>query len=260
VTIDALRSEWLKLRSTRSTYYLLGVSVALVFLAALTAWAWGHSWDGRSPARRATPPDGSVEQTLLPVVQLVVAVLGVLAVTSEYTTGMIRTSLTVLPHRRTMLAAKAAIVAASSLVIGLVVPLAGYLLSKPILGDRPFLAYHAPFSERLPGLLSLALSVTVVALVAFGLGAALRSTAGAITVMVALLWVLQMIAGFLPAPWGDRFASILLPNLADQLAGVELGFSAAHGVLSPLGALVAMAAYVTIALGAAFALLARRDV
>jgi hypothetical protein len=267
--IGVLASEWLKLRSVRSTYYLIGVAAAGVLLAALLAWSGARLWDGLPPARRARMAPMSVEQAILPLVQLCLAVLGVLAITAEYATGTIRTSLVVVPRRLALLGAKAPVVAAIGLVTGEVVTVAMFLVSRLVIGDRLIPGNTAPVSDEVPLLLASGLSVPVFALVGLGLGAVLRSTAGGLVAVVALLLVLPTLAHLLPSPWGDRVGSAMLPNLAGQLAGAGTGEGAAAAfaggslggaaLLSPPAALLVMAAYVAAALGSAAFTIMRRD-
>jgi ABC-2 type transport system permease protein len=267
--IGVLTSEWLKLRSIRSTYYLLGVAAAGVLLAALLAWDGARLWDSLSPARRAHMAPISVEQTILPLVQLCLAVLGVLAITSEYATGMIRTSLVVVPRRLALLAAKAPVVAAIALVAGEVVMFAMFFVSRLIIGARLIPGNMAPVSSEVRVLLAAGLSVPVFALVGVGLGTVLRSTAGALVAVVVLLFVLPTFAHFLPPPWDDRAGSAMLPSLAGQLAGAGTGEGVAaafvggspggNALLSPLGALLVMAAYVAAALVPGAVTISRRD-
>lgn len=253
---DVLAAEWLKIRTVRSTQYILTVAVTGVLLSGLVALGWAHSWDTTPPGNRENFRGMTVEQSLLPFVQLYLAVLGVLAITSEYATGMIRTTLAIVPARRTVLAAKAVVVAAIALVAGVVSVFAMHLLSGAVIGDRPMSGYTAPLADRIPLLLSHGLSVMVVALVGLGLGTVTRSTAGALSAVAALLFFLPPLPRLLPDPWDDRLSAVMLPALADQLAdAVPRG----DALLSPPAALAVMAAYVGAALAAASLAITRRD-
>ncbi|WP_433236769.1 ABC transporter permease [Streptosporangium sp. CA-135522] len=251
-----LASEWLKLRSVRSTWYLLGVAVLFVALLAGFAFYVVSLWESlpgeRQAAFRAAPPERIV---LLPV-QICAAVLGVLAITSEYATGTIRTSFAVVPRRGAVLAGKAAVVVAAALAAGQASVFATFFAGRAIVGDRPMSPGHlTAVTEEIPMLLASGLSTVVVALVGLGLGTATRSAAGAVVALSGLLFVLPTVAGVLPAPWSGRIGSVLLPNLAGQLAG----HPSAVGSLSPVGALGVMTAYAVTALGAGALGLTRRD-
>jgi hypothetical protein len=251
----ALAAEWIKLRSVRSTYYLLAVVAATPLVAALVAWNGTHVWDAGTAQQRAVLEQAQpLEAVFLPYVQLCAAVLGAMAITSEYATGMICSSLTAVPSRRTALAAKAAAVAGPVLAAGLAEVSATHGIARLVVGDRPMFDYDAPFLDSVPLLLSLGLSVGAMALVGLGVGAALRSTAGAIVTVCGLLFMLPIVVAFLPSPWDGRLAGVLLPYLAMQLAG-----AAEDPLLPPMGAFAVMAAYVVAALGAGAVLLVRRD-
>ncbi|MBN6041307.1 ABC transporter permease [Amycolatopsis sp. 195334CR] len=212
----ALAAEWRKLRSVQSTQYVLGMVLLSVVVGAALAWAWGQTWDSMSAERRGSLSDGSIEETLLPVLQLCLGILGALTITAEYATGLIRTSLTVLPRRTSVFAAKAITVGVLALAAGIAATFAIHLLSKAVFGDRTFPGYHDLASEA-PGLLGAGTTVGLVALIGFGAGTVLRSTAGAVSVLVVLLFVLPMISGFLPEPWGERIGSALLTNPVSAL-------------------------------------------
>jgi len=214
-----LAAEWVKLRSVRSTYTILAVAGMTVLIAALLTWQGVQGWDALTPDRRARFQSPPMEQLLSSPVQLCLAVLGVLTITAEYATGAIRLSLTAVPRRWPLLAAKTAVVAAVTLAAGEVVVLAIFIVSRAIVGGRPIPGNTASLATELPALLGLGVSVMVVALVGLGLGTAMRSTAGAICAVVALLVVLPTIAPLVPAPWGGRLGAVMLPNLAGQLAG-----------------------------------------
>jgi hypothetical protein len=234
-----LASEWLKLRTVRSTRFVLAAVVGAALLGMLLAWAWGRTWDGMSAASRTRLTSGSIEETTAPLIQLCVAVLGVLAITGEYATGLIRTSLTVAPRRLAVLGSKAAVAAVVALPAGLVVTFSTYLVAHSILAERGFPGYAASFSAAFPELLHSGVLAMVAALVGLGLGTVFRSTAGALFTVAALLFILPVFTRFLPGPWNDRVASVLLPNVTNPLVS---------------------AVYVVVTLGAAAISIRRRDV
>jgi ABC-2 type transport system permease protein len=257
--VGVLASEWLKLRSVRSTYWILAVVAAFVLLDVLLAWYSAGYWDGATPQARQhfalTPPAPVVGW----IVQLLLAVLGVLAITSEYATGTIRASIAAVPRRRRLLAAKAAVVGAFALVTAQAALFAAFFVSHGIIGARPMRFWTAPVSAEVPVLLSWGLSATMFALVGLGLGAVLRSTAAAIVAVVVLWYVLPIVALHLPAPVGGWASALMLVNLAPQLSGAP-ELSAGHDtLLSPPAAFAAIAAYAMVALGGAAASIGRRD-
>lgn len=250
---DPLAAEWLKLRTVQSTFYTLFAVAMFVPMAGLLAWQTAAAWDTASTARRAELATMHPEDGLLMFVQLAIAALGVLAITSEYATGMIRTTFVGVPRRGRVLGAKSLVVGAVALVAGQVSVFAMYFLTDLVIGDRAIPLYSTAFTDEVPRLLALGLSVMVVGLLGLGLGALTRSTTGALTLVAALLFVFPTMGRLLPAPWDDRFTAVTLPRLPLQLAG------AYDSYLSPLGALAALAAYVLLTLVAAHVALHRRD-
>ena len=206
---DAVRSEFTKIRSTRSTYWtLLALIVVTVGIGALATAGTASHPQGIGPGFDAT------QQSLggLYVGQLVIAVLGALTITSEYSTGMIRTSLAVQPRRGTLFAAKALVFAVVSLVTGLIACFASFFIGQAILSS-----HHLNVTLGDPNVLRAviggALFLTACGMLAYGLGAILRHTAGAITAAVGLLFVASVLVNFLPHTWQNHVDK-WLPALA----------------------------------------------
>jgi hypothetical protein len=258
LVVNVLASEWLKLRSVRSTTWTLGAVAAFVLLSVLWSWYVASYWDGLTPERRAVVQAAPAEQPLVLALPVCAAVLGALAITAEYATGTIRGSLAAVPRRTALYAAKAVLVGAVTLVTALVCVTLAVAAGQVIVGDRKVPSFEAPVSGQVPHLLALAASAAVIALVAYGLGAALRSTAATITAAVGLLMVLPSIANLLPAPWDERVRSLLPSNLADQIAAAP-GSSGPLGSLSPAGAMAVLAAYAITALAVGATAFVRRD-
>jgi ABC-type transport system involved in multi-copper enzyme maturation permease subunit len=257
--IDAIAAEWIKLRSVRSTYILAGVVLAGVGPAVLLAFYAARAWDGASAEQRTHFALSDLPELIGWVGQLCMALLGVLAVTTEHGSGMIRTTFSVLPQRVTVLAGKAVVVGATALAVGIGVPMVTLAVTRPIIGDRPIRGSSTPLPDELRLLLASGLLIAVFALLGLGLGAMIRSTAGAIVTVVALWYLLPIVALNLPSPWDDRMTSVMLLNLARQLAGGHYESSTPPGLLSPAGALVTMAAYVAVPLAISALLIRRRD-
>ncbi|MBF8194226.1 ABC transporter permease subunit [Nonomuraea sp. K274] len=250
----AFSSEWLKLRSVTSTYHAIGSAALMVALGVVWTVYVSSLAVERGSLRAAAPEEG-----FLPLVQISLAVLGVLAITSEYTTGMIRTSLTVVPKRSALLLAKAGTVGATTFVAAQSILLVTYATSRLIAGGRHLGFNDDSFADHLPMLIASGLSVAALALVGLGLGAAIRSTAGAIVSVVALLFVLPGLVNYLPPPWNTRTATLLLPNLVPQMADSRLSSRLGDGFLPPWAALLVLLAYPIVALAIGYYLLKRRD-
>jgi ABC-2 type transport system permease protein len=204
---SAVRAEFTKIRSVRSTYWtLLAMIVVCVGMAAL--FSAGHvaqvngAPDGAARAAalasaRADAVTGSLIGLLIG--QLVIAVLGALTITAEYSTGMIRTSLTSMPRRGTVYAAKAVVFGAVALVAGLVTSFASFFAGQALLAS-----VHANASLGQPGVLRAVagggLFLAVCGLLSYGIGGILRHTAGAIAAAIGLLFVTWSLSQFLPGP------------------------------------------------------------
>ncbi|MCO5969614.1 ABC transporter permease [Actinoallomurus soli] len=253
---DAFAAEWLKLRTARSTWYCLGVVALIAGLMALPAWYSARLWDGLPPARRASMEVSSLPEQACWAAYLVMGVLGVLAITSEYSTGMIRATLTAVPRRRTALVAKAGVVAVVALAAGEATGFTVLAAARLIIGDRPI---HGQ-ETHLGRILMSGVVVMVFALVGLSVGALLRSTAGAIVVVAGLWHIVPVLVHLLPAPWSDRFGSLMPAALVEEIAGSG-GQNSIYGAgLPPAAAVAVLVAYVVVPLGAAGIALERRDV
>ncbi len=257
----ALSAEWLKLRTIRSTWYVLGAVGGCVAAFSLLTWYATVAWDRLAPGQRA----GAGGLAFMPgltewCASLCLAVLGVLTVTSEYGTGMIRTTFTVMPHRSVVLAAKALVVAPVAFVTGEVAVFVTFATSRLIIGGRRIPGNGYPLTEAWPTLLAAGVSVTMFALIGFGLAAALRSAVAAVAVLLTLWYGLPIVSMNLPAPWNDHVGSLLPGALGTQLAGGRiLQHPDQHLLLPPLVALVVMAGYAVVPVAVAVALTTRRD-
>ncbi|WP_410651242.1 ABC transporter permease [Amycolatopsis sp. cmx-4-54] len=250
--IDVIASETLKARSIRSTRTLLACSGAAVLVGSLMALISAGAWDSATPDERSHFGGLGDGTSILTVVQLCLMTFGILTATSEYSTGMIRTSLVAVPVRRQLLLGKAAVVAATSLLAGEAVAVATFFVSRLVIGDRP-IGSLTTVDTGLPVVLAEGLLMMVIALIALGLATMIRSTAGTLVTMAVLLFALPMAPRMLiPAPWSERIAAVMPSELASQLAGTE-------STLSAVGALFAMAVWVTASIGAGLAAIGRRD-
>jgi hypothetical protein len=255
---DIIAAEWVKIRSLRSTYYLLGVALLAIIAGAALSYLLTASWDQSGPADKAHFPGADAGVVVLPFVLCALAAFGGMVITGEYGSGMMRTSLVAAPQRRALLFGKTAVVGVVAFVLGQVVSFGMTLIELVVIGDRP-----APINPWPHGLASAAmpafaagLLVTVVSLVALGLGTVIRSTAGMLVSMITLLIILPSIAAFLPSPWDIRVAAVLPLNLATALANST---STISSPLSPLGAVLLMIGYVAVSLGVGAFVISKRD-
>ncbi|WP_285700123.1 ABC transporter permease subunit [Actinomadura sp. NBRC 104412] len=256
---DAAGAEWIKLRSVRSTLWILAVVAASVLLCMLWSWYVASHWDGLTPEQRATVRTPPAEQPLLPALPVCAAVLGALSITSEYATGTIRTSLAAVPGRGTLFAAKVSVSGVMALTTSLVALTVAVAAEQLIVGDRPIPAFEGTMLDRLPCLVALSSLAGVIALVGCGLGAVLRSTARTITILVGVLMVLPTFGGVVPGSrLGEVVVSVSPLSLPFQIAAPP-GDTVDLGILSPLAATAVLAAYAATALALGAFSFVRRD-
>jgi hypothetical protein len=187
-TFDGVRAvtkmEWLKIRSVRSTAWTLLVFAAGMIGVAILVLSRRH--------QSATFDPTNAGFAGLAIGQLAVGVLGVLTVTSEFSSGMIRATLAAAPRRPLVLAAKAAVLAAVALVAGEILAFAAFGAGEAVL-QAP--AHHATLGQ--PGVLRAVLMAgaypALIGLIGLGLGAVIRHTAGAICAVAGMLFVLPLI-------------------------------------------------------------------
>jgi ABC-2 type transport system permease protein len=254
----ALAAEWIKLRSVRSTYLALAAAavtaVALGYLVthyqANTTPTWAHM----SRQARATWDPVSFSLVGLAIAQLAFGVLGVLAISSEHTTGLIRTTLAALPRRRAVLAAKAAATGAVTLVAGELIAFATFYTGQQALSAKHLnMALAHPGVLR--GVLAAGLYLAVITLVGLGLGALIRHTAGATAALFGLVFLIPQVIHAMPAPWNTSIGKYMLDNAGQQMTALH----GAPGYLSPGPSLIICLAYAAAALAAAAVVITRRD-
>jgi ABC-2 type transport system permease protein len=256
-----LRSELTKIRSVRSTYWSLIVLVVItVGISALFAFGHAQNFSQMPPFaqvhQRAQFISQATETSLFGLIlgQLVIAVLGALTITSEYSTGMVRTSLSVMPRRGVLFTAKAVVFAGVALVVGLATSFASYFVGQAILSTQ-----HINSTIGQPGVLraviGAGLFLAVCGLLSFGLGAVLRHTAGAITAAIGLLFVLFILSGFLPDNWAVHIDKWIPFNAGGAIWENVSGTS----MFSPWTGFAVFCGYAAIALGAGLILFRRRD-
>jgi len=248
------RMEWLKLRSVRSTSWTLLVFAAGMIGLSVLVMIHQH-WATMSAQDRASfdPTENSFAG--LAIGQLALGVLGVLVITAEFSSGMIRATFAAVPRRPMVLAAKAAVVAAVTLVVGEVLAFGAFAAGELALRSP---APHATLGQ--PGVLRAVLMggayPALIALIALGLGAVIRHTAGAISAVVGILFVLPLIL----LPLG-----VSVQNSVGQFLPMLIGENSLTAVkpvahsLSPGAGFAVLCGYAAVALVAGGCALARRD-
>lgn len=247
-----LLSEWTKLRSLRSTVATLFVAVVLMIgLGALFAAITATTPGGFAPGTTAI----STSLTGTFFAQLAIGVLGVLLITGEYSTGMIRSSLTVVPRRLPMLWAKLTVFAGAVFLAMLMASFASFFVGQALLSGS---GLDGSLSDpaALRSIVGAALYLTVAGMTALALGALLRNTAAAITTFVAVFFVIPPMTNLLPAAWTDHFVQYLPSN-----AGAML-LEGTYGVVNPLApwpGFALMCGYAAVLIGFAAWRLRRAD-
>jgi ABC-2 type transport system permease protein len=251
---EALDSEWAKIITVRSTYWSgLATVIGGVAISVLLSWAITSNLSTLSPEDRAKI-DVSSTMSGLQIAMLIIGVLGVLVITSEYSSGMIRTSLTALPRRGMLLSAKALVLAAVSLACGLLVTWGSYLGSLPIFHSKN-ISFDLGASGNLRAVLGSAVAVMLISLLGFAIGVLLRHTAGSITALVVLFFIGPIITNFLPGTWGNDINKLMPSNAAQAMYTTYKG----NVYLTPLNGLLVLLAWIAILLGGAFFLFKKRD-
>jgi ABC-2 type transport system permease protein len=267
----AIASEFTKLRSVRSTYWTLGalfvVSVGLgVAIAAGTAANFNVHPVGEAGFDATQTSLGAFFE----LGQLIIAVIGAMVITSEYSTGMIRTSLTAQPRRGVVYAAKAIAFTTVTLVISVVTAFVAFFTGQAMLSGKGVAAslFHTvtipanamvncigggggqvpdkggpggpggpggcghlvvtfsgtdviTASTVLTAIIGTALFVTIVALIAFGVGSIIRHTAGTIAIVIALLFIVPLLEHTLPDSWHFDIMR-WLPDAANQVVSTTI--------------------------------------
>lgn len=251
---NVMRSEWTKLRSVRSTYWTATIAfLAMIGLSIGLAIRWKH--DINAHPARADGFDATL--TVLSgiyLAQVAIGALGVLVISSEYGTAMIRASLAAVPQRRAMLAAKALVFALCTFITAEVTSFISFGIGSAILRGA-----HAGTSLSDPNVFRAVfgggLYVTVVGLLGFGLGALIRHTAGALSAFFGVLFALTAIVDLLPTSWRNDVIEYLPANSGSQIFTVL----PSHDSLAPWTGLGVFCLYAVAAIVIAFALINRRD-
>lgn len=260
-----LRSEWIKLRSLRSTAWsfllVLVLPIGIGVLLAAFADDGGQGLTG--DAARNALVLYSTSGTMLS--SLIVAVIGALVVTGEYGTGMIRSSFAAVPRRSVALAAKAIVLAVVVFVTSAVSVWATAFITLPIAAGRNVEA-SLDASVAMP-LLGASVYLTLIALLAFAVGVVLRSTAGAIAGVLGLMLVapvvVQLVQSFTGAKWLGTLTNLLPQNAGQPLMqfGTEVTAGWHDGVLALGGwsGFAVLLAWVVVASVTALVLVEKRD-
>jgi hypothetical protein len=247
-------SEWTKLRTLRSSHWiLLAAVVAMAGFGALLSAAYARHL---TPASRAALDPASYSESGFFLAQLAVGVLGMLMMTGEYATGSIRSTLAAAPQRVTVLAAKAAVFTLAAFLTGLAASSAAFVLGQAIFAGKGIETHLGAGTLR--PVFGVALYLAVFGLLSLGLGALIRRTAGAVAILVALLVFLPASVGALPAAWRND-VNPYLPSVAGQVTIGPTKFTPPGHLLAPWTGFAVFCGYAAAALIAAAITLSWRD-
>jgi ABC-2 type transport system permease protein len=249
---DTLRAEWLKFWSVRST----GWSTAMLFVlgAGMTALICGTSAAWLASGEADESAASFITWGLL-FSQITALVLGTLIVTSEYGTGMIRATLAATPRRGAVLAAKALVLSGTLFVAGVVTAVAGYFAGNWFL-DREGVGVALSDDGVLRALLGSGLYLAGLGLFAMAAGLLIRHTAAALSIGLALVFVVGNMAFLLPGTWGEWVAKLLPGNAG---SGLVMPVSFNPELLGPWRGFAVFAAEVAALLLAAWLVFRHRD-
>ncbi len=249
-----IKSEWTKFRSLRSTVITLFVGVLLtVGLGALISGVVAATWHSAKAGERASFHAVDVSLSGVAIAQLAIGVLGVLLLSGEYATGMIRASLTAVPKRLTVLWAKISVFAGVVGSVSIVSTFAAFFAGQSLLSSQ-----HIQTSITSPGVLRMVVGagayMTLVGIIGMALGGVLRNTAAGISSLVAIFFVIPPVMNLLPSSWSDRIGPYLPSNAGQAIWSHQTG---AH--LSALAGFAVLCTWAAVAIAAAAFRMKRRD-
>ncbi|MEV5321516.1 ABC transporter permease [Streptomyces sp. NPDC052687] len=251
---QVIRSEWTKIRSVASTVWTLSLAVLVtIALGMLIAALSKNEFDSMNARDRLSFDPTFISFAGMSLGQLAMIVFGVLVVSNEYSTGMIRTSLAAVPQRGVFLSGKLAVATALALVVGTATSFAAFFLGQAMLGD---LGARLGDPGVLRAVIGGGLYMTLIAMFSMGVAAMLRSPMLSLGILMPFFFLISNILGtvgatkrigrFLPDQAGSKIMQVVPPAGDDTPYG-------------PWGGLGIMALWVVAALAGGYLLLKRRD-
>ncbi|MGW0084394.1 ABC transporter permease [Streptomyces sp. NPDC003393] len=252
---QVIRSEWTKIRSVASTVWTLSlVVVVTVALGMLISALTKHEFDNMPPREQLSFDPTLISFAGMTLGQLAMIVFGVLVVSNEYSTGMIRTSLAAVPRRAAFLTGKVAVATTLALVVGLVTSFAAFFLGQAMLGSPLRTSLDSPGVLR--AVIGGGLYMALIAMFSMGVAAMLRSPMLSLGVLMPFFFLVSNILAnvsatkkvgqYLPDQAGSRIMQVV-PRVGDDTP------------YGPWGGLGIMVLWVIAALAGGYALLRRRD-
>ena len=249
---DALRAEWIKFWTVRSTLWstamLFVLGAGLTALVCATSAEWLASGDADESA-------GSFVTWGMMFAQITAIVLGTLAVTSEYGTGMIRATLAATPRRGSVLAAKAVVLGGTLFVAGTLTAFAGYFAGNWYL-ENEGVGLALTDDGVLRAMFGSGLYLAGLGLFAAGVGLLVRHTAAALSIVLALVFVVGNMVFLLPGAWGEWIGKVMPGNAGSEVA-MPVSFN--PNLLDPWVGFAVFAGEVAVLLLVAYGSFRRRD-
>jgi ABC-2 type transport system permease protein len=250
-----LRSEWVKFWSLRSSYITLaGTVLGMIGFGILFSAVTANRWPLFDPAERLRFDATGVSLRGFELAQLIIGVLGVLLVTGEYGTGMIRASMSAAPKRLPVVWAKAIVFTVIAFIAGEVSSFVAFFAGQALLSSQHIqTSLSAP--EVLRTVFGTGLYLTMVGLLGVALGWIIRSTAGGIATLFGLLLVLPALSDALPTSWSQHITPYLPSNAGQSLTAIKPD----TGMLSAWPGFWVFCIYIAVGFIAAAILVKRRD-
>lgn len=256
-----LKSEWVKFWTLRSTVWTLAITI--VVMAAITLM-FAAIMSSLTDDPEVAAASGGLMPGIMIVTfgysfaQLVVAVLGALTITGEYSTGMIRSTFSAVPTRVPSFAAKSIVLAVVTFVVAVLGLLASYLVALPFLSGTD-LAVDLSADGTIRSLVGTALYLAAIAVLSVAFGVLIRNSAGTIFALVALLLVVPGILANIPTEWVRDLAQFLPTAAGERLIlGDAMGMGT-EAILTPWQGFAVMLAWVAVLWAGAAVVLKRRD-
>ena len=248
-----IKSEWIKFSTLRSTWITLILSViGTIGVGALASWGTNSRWSHMDPGEIAH--FSAVSRSLFGVnlAQLAVVVLGVLIISGEYATGMIRATLSATPKRLPVLWGKLTVLSAVMFVTSLIAAVIAFFLGQALLSSHG-VGIGAPHAVR--AIVGAALYLTVIGVLSMGIGFAVRNTAGGIASVFGLLLVIPGLGNALPSSWQPH----VLPYLPSNAGSSLFTLKPDPGSLGPWTGFLVLCLWAAAAIAAGAFRLTKRD-
>ncbi|CAG6394244.1 ABC transporter permease [Streptomyces cocklensis] len=249
-----LQSEWTKIRSVRSTIWTLALAfIVTVALGAVICLVFNNTWGDLSSDDQATFDPTATSFFGMQLGQLALIVFGVLVISSEYSTGMIRTSLAAVPQRSAFYASKVAVAGALALVVGMATSFVVFFLGQALLGS-----HSADIGD--PGVLravvGAGLYMTLLVLLCVGAASMLRSPMLGLGILMPFFFLISPILANVPKV---QTVARYFPDQAGRKIMQVVPDSGDHVSYGPWGGILIMAVWVAVALLGGYVVLRQRD-